>query len=103
MQNPCVNTRIQPTLEGLNFSYTISYNVIPFHFSNNGYTDVVTVSGEADCGAVIYKVTDITGADYSKYMTFIVDGRMNKVTFAVSTTDAKLIGTHTFKVRATLQ
>jgi len=103
MHNPCVNTKIQQTLEGLNFSYTISYNVVPVLFSNNGYTDLVTASGAADCGAVIYKVTDITGADYSKYMTFIVDGRMNKITFAVSTTDAKLIGTHKFKVRATLQ
>lgn len=80
----------------------ISYNTFPVLFTNPGYTDVVTVSGAANCGAVLYTVTDITGADYSKYMTFTVDGRTNTVTFAVSTTDASLIGIHNFKVRAIL-
>ncbi len=80
----------------------ISYNTSPVLFTNPGYTDLVTVSGAANCGAVLYTVVDITGADYSKYMTFAVDGRTNTVTFAVSTTDASLIGIHNFKVRATL-
>jgi hypothetical protein len=80
----------------------ISYNTFPYLVTNPGYTDVVTLSGAANCGAVLYTVTEIPVADYSKYMTFTVDGRTNTVTFAVSTTDASLIGVHNFKVRATL-
>jgi hypothetical protein len=72
-------------------------------FTNPGYSDTVTVSGAANCGEIIYTVTDITGADYSSYMAFSVNGRMGTVTCSVSTKNPALIGTHNFKVHATLQ
>jgi hypothetical protein len=103
MSNPCINTRLIQTLEGKVFSYTISYSNIATTFSNPGYTDTITVSGAADCGQIMYTVTDITGADYSKYMTFTADGRTNTVKCTVFTTDGSLVGIHKFKVRATLQ
>lgn len=73
MVNPCINTALQQTLEGSVFAYTISYSTIPQEFTKAGYTDTVTVSGAANCGMVVYTITDVTGADYSSYMTFSVD------------------------------
>ncbi len=73
------------------------------NFTNPGYNDTVTVSGAANCGEIIYTVTDITGADYSSYMAFSVDGRKGTVTCSVSTKNPALMGIHNFKVHAMLQ
>jgi hypothetical protein len=63
----------------------------------------VTVSGEADCGQIIYTVTGITDADYSPYMTFSANGRDNTITFTVYTRNGLIVGDHNFKIHAMLK
>ena len=50
MANPCINTRLTSTINDQIFLFTIAYSNPFTDFTLPGYTDVVTVSGEADCG-----------------------------------------------------